>query len=224
MLADISRDPGVRLSGRASTPSRRALVGVSGGLLFCCVGVVVGVWVSETHDASSTWDVASRRFARQASRGPLEAAVPIDIPPVPAPDLEFPETALESALPTMNGVDETAKSVQDLSVAVAAYVVDSYVPKPQADGTLQEGESRSLAQDLEPGDYVVVARCGISCSDLDLSVTDAVDQVLVADRGGDDVPAVRFTIRAPQAVSVTVHMASCASTEPCRYSLSLLKR
>jgi hypothetical protein len=89
-------------------------------------------------------------------------------------------------------------------------------------GSLNESEVAPHPGTFEPGaDYLIVGRCDVDCTDLDLELSSSDGSVVAEDRDADDKPYVRFRARAGS-YRLRVIMSSC-QLEPCAYGLRVYR-
>jgi hypothetical protein len=123
---------------------------------------------------------------------------------------------------------ETARSSPDL-IAAQFRTVDSVfriVGMSRVGGivrgSLNQSEVAPHPGTFDPGaDYLIVGRCDVDCTDLDLELSSSDGSVVAEDREADDKPYVRFRARSGS-YRLRVIMSSC-QIEPCAYGLRVYR-
>lgn len=88
-------------------------------------------------------------------------------------------------------------------------------------GNLGDKDRESFSVTLHAGTaYAIIAVCDNDCSDVDLKLFDADDNLVDSDVETDDYPLVRAEVSRTQQFRVQVIMASCR-TNPCYYGIGV---
>lgn len=89
---------------------------------------------------------------------------------------------------------------------------------------LDQGKTDSWTFSLERGaEYLILGVCDNDCSDLDLTVVDSNDNVIVKDEGEDDSPMTRFRVNRSGDFTVDIDMFKCRDN-PCFFGFGLFKK
>jgi hypothetical protein len=91
-------------------------------------------------------------------------------------------------------------------------------------GSLNMEESESFAVPLEAGrSYSIVGVCDDDCAGLNLVLSNAAGNELVADQTGDNVPVLEFAPREAMAYRIRVVMVGCRMN-PCWYGVAVVEK
>ncbi len=88
-------------------------------------------------------------------------------------------------------------------------------------GKLNQGGTDTWTFPLQEGrEYMIIGACDNDCTDVDISVKDADDKVVVKDDATDDQPVTRFSVESSGRFTIEVGMFKC-SDEPCFFGFGL---